>query len=247
MIDAATKQKIRHLYFAEHYTIYAITKSLDVHHGIVKRAINYESFHPKRPRNNHSILDTYSRHIDENLGLYPKITATRLIQILRDRGYSGSLSTLRNDLRKRRPRFSRAYNKMVVCPGEQGQVDWAHCGRLRVGGADRKLYLFVMVLSYSRAVYAEFCLNLKTSTFLGCHERAFEYFGGIPRILLYDNLKSVVLARRGKEVRFNPEILEFSGFYHFEPRPCNVTAATKRAGSSEQFVIFAIIFWQLVR
>lgn len=228
MIDAATKQKIRHLFFRDHYTIHAIGKSLGVHHGTVKKAINYDSFHPKKEIERRSILDGYSHFIDEHLELYPKITATRLMQILRDRGYSGSISTLRNELRQRRPRLQRAYNRMTVSPGEQGQVDWAHCGSLKVGGAERKLYVFVMVLSYSRAVYAEFCLNMKTATFLRCHERAFEYFSGIPKILLYDNLKSVVLARRGREVRFNPEILDFSGFYHFEPRPCNVYSGNEK-------------------
>lgn len=222
MIKSDVTSKIRQLYFAEHFTVHAISEALGIHHATIKRAIGAKEF-KRRPREKkETLLDPYRAHIEEKLALYPKLTATRLIQILKDRGYSGSLTTLRVYLAKERPRHVKAYMRMVVHPGEQAQVDWGHCGEMKVGNAERKLYVFVMVLSYSRAVYAEFTLNMKTSTFLRCHERAFEYFGGIPRIILYDNLKSVVLDRLGKDIRFNPEVLDFSGFYCYEPRPCNV-------------------------
>lgn len=83
------------------------------------------------------------------------------------------------------------------------------------------LYMFVAMLSYSRAVCDEFCLSMNTATFLRCHERAFAYWGGVPRVILYDNLKGVVLGRLGKAVHFNDEILSLSGFHGFEPRPCH--------------------------
>ena len=107
---------------------------------------------------------------------------------------------------------------LLVCQHFMKRTYWGHCGVMKVGNAESKLYVFVMVLSYSRAVYAEFTLNQKTAIFLRCHERAFEYFGGIPRIILYDNLKSVVLDRRGKDIRFSKDVLDFSGFYCYEPK-----------------------------
>ena len=222
MIDESTTSRIRQLYFAEHFTVHAISQALSVHHVTIKRVIKAEEFKRTQRQKRETVLDPYKAHIEEKLTLYPKLTATRLIQILKDRGYSGSLTTLRVYLAKERPRHVKAYMRMVVHPGEQAQVDWGHCGVMKVGNAERKLYVFVMVLSYSRAVYAEFTLNQKTSTFLRCHERAFEYFGGIPRVILYDNLKSVVLDRRGKDIHFSKDVLDFSGFYCYEPRPCNV-------------------------
>jgi len=221
MIDDEQRNKIKQLYYAEHFKIYAICKALRVHHTTVKKIINPNFDNIKRRPLHVSSLDDYQAIIAEKLDLYPKIRATRLIQILADRGYKGSISSLRTYLRRERPKHDKVYMRMVVHPGEQGQVDWAHCGSLKVGSATRKLYAFVMVLSYSRAVYAEFCLNMKTATFLRCHERAFRYFNGIPRIILYDNLKSAVIARRDRLVRFNKELLDFSGFYAYEPRPCN--------------------------
>jgi hypothetical protein len=81
---------------------------------------------------------------------------------------------------------------------------------------------FVMVLSYSRKIYLHFYLNQRTENFLRGHEKAFQSFGGVPRVLLYDNLKSAVLERQGDAIRFNPTLLAFAAHYHFEPRPCAV-------------------------
>jgi transposase len=218
-IDEATEAKIRKLYYADHYTVHGISRSLGVHHTTVKRVIGAETFQRHRAKRP-SILDPFEAVIDEQLNQYPKLPATRLIQILEDRGFQGSLSLVRHYLRKIRPRYVKPYMRMQVFAGEQAQVDWAHCGEIRIGKAIRKLYLFVMVLSFSRAIYARFCLNLNTQTFLRRHEDAFSYFGGIPRVILYDNLKSAVLSRSGNDIRFNPDLLEFAGFYSYEPRAC---------------------------
>src|SRR5262249_49701637 len=88
------------------------------------------------------------------------------------------------------------------------------------GNAQSSLCCFVMVLSYSRAVYAHFALDMSMESFLRGHVGAFEAFGGVARAILYDNLKSVVLERNGDAVRFNPRLLELAGHYHFAPKPC---------------------------
>src|SRR5690606_25602838 len=69
-------------------------------------------------------------------------------------------------------------------------------------------------------IYARFTLDQRMESFLRCHHEAFTAFGGVPRHLLYDNLKSAVLERVGDHVRFHPQLLELSAHYHFEPRPC---------------------------
>jgi len=89
-----------------------------------------------------------------------------------------------------------------------------------VGRARRALSCFVMVLSHSRALYARFALDQSLESFVRGHVAAFEAFGGVPRQLLYDNLKSVVLERRGDHIRYHPTILELAGHYHFAPQPC---------------------------
>jgi hypothetical protein len=113
-----------------------------------------------------------------------------------------------------------AYLRLSTLPGEQAQVDWGIFGKLRIGNAERTLSCFVMVLSWSRAVYARFMLDQKLESFMRGHVDAFEALGGAPRTILYDNLKSVVLERSGDAIRFHPRLLELAGHYHFAPKPC---------------------------
>src|SRR4030042_1486108 len=91
-----------------------------------------------------------------------------------------------------------------------------------------------MVLSWSRALHVLFTLDQSTDSFLRGHVEAFEYFGGAARVLLYDNLKSAVLARRGEQVRFNPRLLELAGHYHFEPRPVAVARGNEKGRVERQ-------------
>src|SRR5262249_51781942 len=113
-------------------------------------------------------------------------------------------------------------------PGEQAQVDWAHFGQVQVGRARRALSCFVITLSYSRALYLEFFFDQTMENFLRGHVHAFQSWKGQPRIILYDNLKSAVLERRGDQILFHPQLLELSAHYHFLPRPCQVRAGNQK-------------------
>ncbi|MCA1371863.1 hypothetical protein I6F15_32100 [Bradyrhizobium sp. BRP14] len=92
---------------------------------------------------------------------------------------------------------------------------------------------FVMVLSYSRDIYLRFFLDARMENFLRGHAGAFNAWNGLPRVLLYDNLKSAVLERQGDAIRFHPTLLAFAGHYRFVPSPWR--GATKRAASSAPF------------
>jgi hypothetical protein len=78
---------------------------------------------------------------------------------------------------------------------------------------------FVMVLAWSRQIFLRFSLDARMESFLRGHVAAFEAWNGLPRIILYDNLKSAVLERCGDAIRFHPTLLEFAGYYRYEPRP----------------------------
>ena len=97
-----------------------------------------------------------------------------------------------------------------------------------VGRAKRQLSCFVMTLSWSRALYLEFFFDQATENFLRGHVRAFQAWSGVPRVILYDNLKSAVLERRGDQIHFNPRLLELAAHYHFVPRPCQVRAGNQK-------------------
>ncbi|HEX6704719.1 MAG TPA: IS21 family transposase [Albitalea sp.] len=146
-----------------------------------------------------------------------------------ERGYRGSPDHFRHLVAGMRPRPpAEAYLRLRTLPGEQAQVDWGHFGYLQIGRARRPLMAFVMVLSYSRSIFLRFFLDARMYSFLRGHAEAFASFGGCPRVLLYDNLKSAVLERVGDAIRFNPELLRFAAHHGFEPRPVAVARGNEK-------------------
>lgn len=85
-----------------------------------------------------------------------------------------------------------------------------------------------MVLSYSRDIYLRFFLDARMENFLRGHVGAFNTWCALPRVLLYDNLKSAVLERQGEAIRFHPTLLAFAGHYRFEPRPVAVARGNEK-------------------
>jgi transposase len=220
MISPERRAEIRRLFYAEHWKIGTIAAELGLHHDTVRAAVDTDSFvRPGLVRP--SALDPYHTLIVETLTRHPGLRTTRLHEMLRIRGYRGSVVQLRRVVARLRPRPApEAFLRLTTLPGEEGQVDWGHFGHLTIGRARRPVMGFVMVLSHARATHAEFFLDQSMESFLLGHVRAFDAFGGVPRRLLYDNLKSAVLERSGQIVRFNPRLLEFAGHYHFMARPC---------------------------
>lgn len=220
MIDPETRARIRRLFYAEHWTVGTIAAELGVHHDAVQNALETHRF-DSRSEHRPSMLDPYKPLITETLEQHPRLRATRLYQMVRARGYAGSVIVVRRYVRTVRPApQAEAYLRMNTLPGEQGQVDWASFGKIAIGATQRALSLFVMVLGWCRALWARFTLDQSMESLLRCHADAFESLGGVPRTILYDNMKSVVLERVGEHVRFHPRLLELAGHYHFAPRPC---------------------------
>jgi transposase len=219
MLDPEKLATIRRLYFAERWKIGTIASELGVHRDTVRAAVETDPLHrPRRLRP--SRLDPYLPFLRETLERYPRLRATRLLEMIRQRGYPGSIQRLRCVVARLRPAMKEPFLRLVSLPGEQGQVDWAHFGEVRVGRAQRRLSCFVMTLSFSRALYLEFFFDQSQENFFSGHVAAFNFFSGVPRVLLYDNLKSAVLARQGSAVHFHPRLLELCSHYHFQPRPC---------------------------
>jgi transposase len=229
MIPEETRSKIRRLFFAEHWKVGTIAAQLGVHRDAVTHAINARAFLAPAMRARAELLDPYRDFLRATLERYPKLCSTRLLEMVQGRGYTGSVYPIRRFVARERP-ISRheAFFRLSVLPGEQAQVDWASFGSITVDGATRKLYLFIIVLAWSRAIFARFFLDQTTATFLAAHVAGFHVFGGVPRTILYDNLKSVVLERDGDLVRFHPRILELAGHYHFAPKPCAVARGNEK-------------------
>jgi transposase len=221
VIPPDVRAEIRRLFFAEHWRVGTIAEQLRVHYYAVKRAIESERFIRPGTQVRPSCLDPYKAFIGEVLEQYPRLRATRLYEMAKGRGYKGSVVQLRRYVGTVRPAAkAEAFLRLATLPGEQAQVDWGNFGKIQVGHAQRSLSCFVMVLSWSRAIYARFALDQTLESFLRGHVEAFSALGGVPRTILYDNLKSVVLERAGDHIRFHPRVLDLAGHYHFAPKPC---------------------------
>jgi len=242
MISPEIRVQIRRYFFAEHWKIGTIAQALNVHPDTVRRAIEAERYRhaePMRP----SIIDPYLPFVRQVLKQYPRLRATRIYQIIRDRGYSGSVEQLRRTVALLRPQPHEAFLRLQVFPAEQAQVDWAHFGSVMVGRAKRQLSCFVITLSWSRALYLEFFFDQTMENFLRGHVRAFQDWSGAPRIILYDNLRSAVLERRGDQIHFNPRLLELAAHYHFAPRPCQVCAGNQKGRVERAIRYVRDSFW----
>ena len=219
MIAPELRAEIRRLHFAEHWKVGTIAEALHVHHDTVRLAIATEPARQALYRP--SQLDPFMPLIRETLSQYPRLRATRLHEMLKSRGYPGSAVQVRRLVRLLRPSATpTAYLRLRTLAGEQAQVDWGAFGTLRIGRGTRPLSGFVMVLSYSRAIHAVFTLDQTLESFVRGHVEAFQTFQGVVCTILYDNLKSAVLARQGSAIHFHPRLLELAGHYHFAPRPC---------------------------
>jgi transposase len=220
MISKQREAEILRLYHAEKWPIGTIASQLRLHHTTVQRVLAHAGLAPKVSSPRGSIADPYVPFILEVLTKYPRLHASRLFQMVRERGYPGRSDHFRRVVGRLRPRPpAEAFLRLRTLPGEQAQVDWGHFGKIQVGAAERTLWAFVMVLSWSRHIFLRFYLNAAMPSFLRGHVDAFRFFGGVPRVLLYDNLKSAVLERMGDVVHFNPRLLELSAHYRYEPRP----------------------------
>ncbi len=221
MITPAQRAEIRRLYYGEHWKLGTIAAQLGLHHETVRAAVERETGGFRRGACRPSILDPHLPFIRDTLAQYPSLRATRIYEMVRPRGYAGSVVQLRRLVQRLRPETSHAvYRRVVTLPGESAQVDWGSFGKVRIGQGTRTVSGFVMVLGYSRALAALFTLDQTLESFLRGHVHAFDALGGIARNLVYDNLRSAVLDRRGRRGAVHPRLLELAGHYHFAPRPC---------------------------
>ena len=230
MLSRAVEAEVLRLHHAERWPIGTIARQLMLHHSTVRRVLAQAGVPAAQKTTRPSIADPFIPFILETLKQYPKLCASRLHVMVRERGYRGGSDHFRAIVARFRPRpVPEAYLRLRTLAGEQAQCDWAHFGTITIGKATRPLMAFVMVLSYSRHLFLRFYLNGAMNNFLRGHVEAFTAWGAVPRVVLYDNLRSAVLERRAEAIRFHPTLLELAAHYRFQPRPVAVARGNEKA------------------
>ena len=167
MITPEQHAEIRRLYYGEHWKVGTIAAALGVHHDTVRAAIANDTQGVRRGTCRATQLDPYLPFIRDTLAQYPRLRATRLFEMVKGRGYTGSVVQLRRAVRLIRPAATATvYRRLTTLAAEEAQVDWGSFGSIRIGRGVRPLSGFVMVLSYSRAIFALFTVDQTLESFL---------------------------------------------------------------------------------
>lgn len=196
------------------HSIKAIVRLTGHSRNTVKRVLRETGPQPFRKPHRQSKLDPFKAYVRERFEQYG-VNAKRLAGEIRPMGYTGSVWTVRRfieSLRPERQRLARLTVRFETPPGKQAQADWGYCGRFKdAAGTLVPVYVFVMVLGFSRMLYAEFTRSMRSAWLLRCHMNAFAFFGGSVQEVLYDNMKQV---RLGQD-QLNPVFVDFAQHYGF--------------------------------
>ena len=181
-------------------------------------------------------LDPFVGQIRDLLERYPKLSAVRVYEEIKNRGYEGGLTQLQAKVRELRPRPKQEpVIRFEVEPGEQGQMDWSFYNVDFTRTGRTKLCCFGYVLKYSRKLYVDFCERRDYYNMIRRHREAFEYFGGVPRECLYDGEKTVLLRWEAGRPVYNPAFIAFLTHYGCRPVGCRPGRPQTKGGIETMF------------
>lgn len=183
-------------------------------------------------------LDPFKGYLESRIEQFPFLSSIRLLEEIRNQGYDGGYTIVKDYIRTIRPKRSViAEIRYETKPGVQAQVDWSDCLYLTFDGETKRINCFSMILGYSRMRYVEFTTSTDIQTFLLCHQHAFDYFGGVTQEILYDNMKVVVIKRKNPSTTsdFHSSFVDFRDHYGFTSYLCRPYRA-KTKGKIERAI-----------
>jgi transposase len=228
MIDYETYCKIKDCHQRQQLTVAQTARVLGLHPETVAKWVRCGQYRARQSMPRSSRLDPFKARIVRLLETHP-YSAQQIYQRLREEGFAGGCTIVKDYVRRIRPPRREAFLKLSFAAGECAQLDWGEFGSIGVGSTRRRLSFFVMVLCYSRLMYVEFTVAQTMEHFLAAHEHAFAAFHGCPARLMIDNLKSAVLRRVvGEAPVFNARYLDFSRHWGFDISACNVAKGNEK-------------------
>jgi transposase len=178
----------------------------------IERGLEPPSYGPRQPRARR--LEPFEAYLRQRVAAYPGLTASRLMREIREHGYVGGYSAVTDFLREVRPSPVPPFEvRFETPPGEQAQVDFAQFQVIFTDepSAPRIVWLFSLVLGYSRLIWARFVAHQDLQTVLRCHMAAFAALGGVPREILYDRMKTAVIGEDSEaHIVYNRSLIDFT-------------------------------------
>lgn len=242
---AARRAEVLKLHYVEELGVRAISRRLKMSRKTVRRMLGSAPPRPTQPpARRSSLLDPHLDFIAAELKVTPELRAPAMLERLRERGYTGGLSILRDQMRLLRPTtLSEAFLTQEFAPGQVALIDWADCG-FALPGVPRRVSAFVMVLGYSRMTYLEFTLSQKMGTFLRCMERAIAFFGGVAQCDILDNMKTAVLEHRPPhDPIYNPRFVAYAASRGFALHACNPGKGNEKGPVERGIGFMRTRFW----
>jgi transposase len=226
-----------HELYNKGYSIRKISKILKLDRRTISKHLKNDTLtSTKRISKKPAKLDPYKPYITELINnSTARLPCSAILGLIRQNGYSGGRSMLQRYLAVEYKKLSLTADPIVryeTIPGEQAQADWT-----TIRSGKTPIYAFVITLGYSRLSYVRFTKSCKDEDLLYCLEKSFAYFNGVPKTILYDNMKSVVIKRDAYGVnhhQFNRKMLDYSKLYGFKIKLCRPYRA-KTKGKVERF------------
>ncbi len=189
----------------------------------IERGLEAPVYGPRKPRQ--AVIDPFAAYLRERVTRYPGLTGSRLFRELKGLGYRGGYTAVTDFLRDVRPTAAeRGYEvRFETRPGEQAQVDFAQFNVVFTDepATPRIVWLFSLVLGFSRLIWARFVVHQDLPTVLRCHAAAFEALGGAPREVLYDRMKTAVIGEgNAGGIVYNRALVDLARHYGFHPKAC---------------------------
>lgn len=224
-----------------------IARHLRVDRKTVKSYIESPCRQFEKPAARISKLQPYRETVEQWLQEDPEVHATVVLQRLREQGFAGQVTIVRDLLRKMRGsrKNRQAYIRFESPPGEQMQIDWGHFGSLVYANTGRKLYALAVIEAHSRMLYVEFTHSQKQHSLHQGLLNAFLFFGGTPREVVVDNMLTAVIERQGPMVRFNDAFLDFLRTFRIVPIACNPGAPHEKGKIEAAIKYIRRNFWPL--
>jgi len=188
----------------------------------VERGLEPPAYGPRPPRA--TVVTAFEPYLRERIAAFPELTGSRLLREIKELGYVGGYTAVKDFLRTIRPPALQLFERRFETPpGKQGQVDFAYFRATFTDepGIERIVWLFSMVLGHSRMMWARFVARQDLQTVLRCHIAAFEALGGVPAEILYDRMKTAVLGEAEDQgIVYNRKLLDLAAHYRFLPKGC---------------------------